>query len=133
PELRRAYLSVPWPHLYEHPSNNACIAIERRFGDEDAVFFGHIRSPEEQTLSDLDLWMRQRKEWPIERIGSFRRALMITRWPLPIRRLIWWCGLNTNGRRRARRLCTFGVSAYAGLGAASLHPLAPLTITMNYG
>src|ERR1700675_4641404 len=39
PELRRAYLSIPWPHLYEHPSNIASVAIERRWQDEDAVFF----------------------------------------------------------------------------------------------
>src|SRR5208282_5086496 len=32
PELRRAYLPFPWPHLYEHPVNVASIAIERRFG-----------------------------------------------------------------------------------------------------
>ena len=39
PELRRAYLSFPFPHLYEHPINVASIAVERRLGDEEAVFF----------------------------------------------------------------------------------------------
>ena len=28
---------------------------------------------------------------------------------------------------------TFGVSVYAGLGAEGLHPLSPLTSTLNYG
>ncbi len=28
---------------------------------------------------------------------------------------------------------TFGISVYASLGAASLHPLSPLTTTLNYG
>src|SRR5713226_8952981 len=42
PELRRAYLSFPTPHLYEHPLNVASVAVERRFGDEDAVFFAHL-------------------------------------------------------------------------------------------
>jgi hypothetical protein len=28
---------------------------------------------------------------------------------------------------------TYGVSVYAGLGAASLHPLSVLTSTLNYG
>src|SRR5437016_2720276 len=34
PELRRAYLSFPWPHLYEHSISVASIGIERRLGDE---------------------------------------------------------------------------------------------------
>jgi hypothetical protein len=28
---------------------------------------------------------------------------------------------------------TYGVTSYAGLGAASLHPLSPLTSTLSYG
>jgi hypothetical protein len=28
---------------------------------------------------------------------------------------------------------TMGLSAYSGLGAESLHPLSPLTTTLNYG
>src|SRR5579864_4603640 len=35
PELRRAYLSFPWPHLYEHSISVASVAIERKVGDED--------------------------------------------------------------------------------------------------
>src|SRR5436309_13711052 len=46
PELRRAYLSFPWAHLYEHPVSVASIAIERRVGDEDAVLFVQVRNPE---------------------------------------------------------------------------------------
>jgi pyruvate/2-oxoglutarate dehydrogenase complex dihydrolipoamide acyltransferase (E2) component len=30
-------------------------------------------------------------------------------------------------------LGTFGVTSYSGLGAESLHPLSPLTATLNYG
>jgi hypothetical protein len=47
--------------------------------------------------------------------------------------LIWWIGLNASGRKRAHFMGTAGVSAYAGLGAASLHPLSLLTSTLNYG
>ena len=50
-----------------------------------------------------------------------------------MRRLAWWVGLNVSGRKRAHYFGTFGVSVYAGLGAASLHPLSPLTTTLNYG
>jgi hypothetical protein len=133
PELRRAYLSFPQPHLYEHPANVASVAVERRLGDEDAVLFGHARSPEKLTLVELDTQLRLWKEQPVERIGSFRRALRLSRWPRPLRRVLWWIGLNAIGRKRAHYFGTFGVSVYSGLGAASLHPLSPLTTTLNYG
>jgi hypothetical protein len=133
PELRRAYLSFPWPHLYEHPENIASVAVERRLGEEDAVFFGHLRGPEKQGLLELDAHLHRFKEEPVEKIGLFRRALKTSRWPRPLRRLLWWFGLNVAGRKRAKHLGTFGVSVYSGLGAASLHPLSPLTTTLNYG
>jgi hypothetical protein len=133
PELRRSYLSFPTPHLYEHPVSVASVAVERRLGDEDAVFFGHVTEPEGRGLSELDLRLRAFKEQPVEEIGSFRRALRISGLPRPLRRLLWWAGLNVWGRKRAHFLGTFGVSVYAGLGAASLHPLSPLTTALNYG
>lgn len=133
PELRRSYLSFPTPHLYEHPINVASVAVERRFGDEDAVFFGHITEPEARPLLDLDARLRELKERPVESIGAFRKALRVSALPRPLRRLAWWLGLNAWGRKRAQFMGTFGVSVYAGLGAASLHPLSPLTTALNYG
>lgn len=133
PELRRAYLSFPWPHFYEHPITVASIAVERRLGGESAVFFAHLRQPETRGLRELDAELRRCKEQPIESLSSFRRILMVSRLPRPLRRLIWWIGLNTWGRKRAHYLGTYGVSVYAGLGAASLHPLSPLTSALNYG
>src|SRR5581483_3531498 len=116
PELRRAYLAFPWPHLYQHPINMATIAVERRFGDEDAVMFGHLREPEKLSLGDIDFKLRLFKEQPIEKISSFRRGLQLSRLPRPLRRGLWWIGLNVSGRKRAHFMGTFGVSVYAGLG-----------------
>ncbi len=133
PELRHAYLSFPNPHLYEHPINVASIALERRFGEEEGVFFASVRSPEKLGLPELDSQLRRFKEQPLENISAFRRSLQISRLPRPLRRLIWWIGLNLSGRKRAHYMGTFGVSLYGGLGAASLHPLSPLTTALNYG
>jgi hypothetical protein len=133
PELRRAYLSFPRPHLYEHPVNVASIAVERRLGDEDAVLLAAVKCPETRSLGELDAELRRFKDEPVERIAAFRRILRLSRWPRPLRRLAWWAGLNLWGRKRAHYMGTFGVSVYAGLGAASLHPLSPLTTTLNYG
>jgi hypothetical protein len=133
PQLRRAYMGFPWPHLYEHPINVASVAIERRFGNEDAVFFAHIRQPETLGLVELDLRLRQLKDLPLESVGAFRNQLRMARLPRPLRRFAWWFGLNVWGRKRANYLGTYGVTVYSSLGAASLHPLSVLTSTLNYG
>jgi len=133
PTFRQAYLGFPWPHLYEHPISVASIAIERRIGDEDAVLFAQLRSPDQMTPDQLDRFIKECKEQPVESIGTFRRALRISRLPRVLRRFIWWLGLNSSGYKRARNLGTFGVSVYSGLGAEGLHPLSPLTTTLNYG
>ena len=133
PELRRAYLPYPWPHFYEHPLSVASIAVERQLREEEAVFFGHVRSPEKCGLAELDRELRWFKEADVKRIGSFRQALRLSRLPRPMRRFAWWVALNWWGRKRAHYFGTFGLSVYAGLGAASLHPLSPVTTLLNYG
>jgi hypothetical protein len=133
PEFRRAYIPFPRPRLYEHPNNIASIAIERRLGDEDAVFFAHLRNPEKQSLPQIDSFLKYCKEEPLTTIGLFRWTLQISRLPQPLRRLAWWFANSTSGYRRARWMGTFGVSVYSALGAESLHPLSPLTTALNYG
>ncbi len=133
PELRRAYLSFPWPHLYEHPINMAMVAIERDLGDEKAILFGNIREPEKLPVTEIDGRLRRYKEAPLHTVGSFRRMLFIGRLPTWIRRWLWWHGLNVSGRKRAHFFGTFGLSTYGSLGASSLHPRSVLTSTLNYG
>jgi hypothetical protein len=133
PELRRAYLPFPRPRLYEHPTSVASVAVERQYQGEPAVFFGHLRCPDQQSVTHVDRHLRHFKEAPVESIGGYRRALRVSRLPRPLRRLAWGVGLNWSGGTRARYLGTFGVSAYSSLGAESLHPLSPLTTTLNYG
>jgi hypothetical protein len=133
PELRRAYLSFPWPHLYEHPVSIASIAVEREVAGESAVLFAQVRGAEHHTPEQLDSFLQDCKDKPVESIGMFRRALRVSRLPRVLRRLLWWLALNSSGYKRARNLGTFAVSVYSGLGAEGLHPLSPLTATLNYG
>jgi hypothetical protein len=133
PQLRRAYIGWPWPHLYEHPDSVASIAIERRIGNEDAVLFAQVLRPGDLTPDQLDSFINNCKEAPLQAVGFFRRALRVARFPRFVRRFLWWLGLNYSGYKRARNLGTFGVSVYSGLGAEGLHPLSPLTTTLNYG
>jgi len=133
PELRRCYLSFPWPRLYEHPVNVAMLAVERDYGDEKAVFFAHIDDPHTLALPEIDAKLRRYKEAPLESVGTFRRCLLISRLPRFLRRWLWWYALNVSGRKRVRFLGTYGVTVYGGLGAASLHPRGVMTTTLNYG
>jgi len=133
PQLRRAYVSFPWPHLYQHPTGVAVIPVECPFGSEPAVFFARIADPESRSLTELHHELRRCQEDPIETIAAFRRDLRLSWLPLPLRRLLWWWNIQASGRRRAAFLGTFGVHGCADLGAAPLQPLAPLTSTLTYG
>jgi hypothetical protein len=133
PELRRAYIRFPRPHLFEADQSIASLAVERDYEGEPAVFFGRLRAPDTRPLPELarhlDGWKRQ----PVDDVRNFRRLIRYTRLPKPVRRLAWWYGLHTSGGRRARTFGTFGVSATAGLGAAAVNLLSPLTSTLTYG
>lgn len=133
PELRRTFLSLPWGHLYEHPQNVAAIAVERIYDGEEGLFFLKLSRPERLPLTNIDELIRAHKHADIRKVKSFRAALWLSSLPLPIRRWLWWLGLEADGRCKAYHFGTFGVSAAASLGAAGLHILSPLATTLNYG
>ena len=133
PVLRRSYLALPWAHLYQHPSSLASIALEKVVEGEPAVAFLRVSNLVETDLVTLDDGLRQAREDPIEKLRSYRLAKRMYWFPTFLRRSLWWIGLNGSGYYRARHFGTFGVSVYASLGAESLHPLSPLTTTLNYG
>jgi hypothetical protein len=132
PILRRAYVKLPTPRLYEYPVSTASIVIERDFGDEMAILTLLMRDPAKHSVSEIGRQIRHAKTAPVGEIKSFQRMLDLARWPMPLRRLIWWLGLNI-GRQRGNYFGSFGITVYSGLGAESLHPLSPLTATMNWG
>ena len=56
PPLRRVYVKLPWPHLYELPQSVASIIVERDWphdGDsgEKALFLGRLKAPDTASLS----------------------------------------------------------------------------------
>lgn len=133
PELRRCYLPWPWPRLFEHRFNVATFGIERMHEEEPSVFFARIARPELRSLKDLNELIHYYKSVPVEKVDAFRNALTISKFPLPIRRFLWWLGLQTDGKWRGAMFGTFGMSVVASLGAAGLHILSPLSTTLNYG
>jgi len=131
PELRRAYVEYPFARLYQHPYSVASVAVEREVDGQPGVFFAYIPAPEATPLPELEAILQRYKEAPIAEVFGF--IIRFYRFPRFIRRALWWYILNVRGSRKAQFLGTFGVSVYSALGAESLHPLSPLTTTMNYG
>ena len=132
PELRRAYIKLPWPTLYEYPLSNASIIIERDYQGELGLFSILIKDPAARPLRDVGEVLRHASTAPVDAIKDFQRSMRFAALPRPLRRLLWWVALNF-GRQRSNFFGTFAVSVYSGLNAESLHPLTPLTTTLNYG
>ena len=132
PDLRRAYVKLPWPRLYEYPYSTLSMVFEMDYHGEPVILTTLFRSPEDTPITKLSEAMKRTKSQPIDDNRDFRRMFSLARWPTPLRRLIWWLGLNI-GRQRGNYFGTFGITVYSGLGAESLHPISPLTAVMNYG
>jgi hypothetical protein len=133
PALRRAYVSFPRPHLYEADQSVASLAVARDFEGEPAVFFGQLLAPDEQPLARLAEHIRAFRAEPVDQIRPFARLIRYTRYPRPVRRALWWLGLNLSGRHRAKTVGTFGVSAVGGAGAALANLIAPTATALTYG
>jgi hypothetical protein len=132
PPLRRAYVSLPWPHLCEYPKTIASISVEREYGNEPCVFFARISDPARRPLREIHDRIRRLAEAPVESVSTFRKMLSFAWWPRPVRRALIWLALNLP-RVRPKLFGIVGLSVYSSLGAESLHPLSPLTTTLNYG
>jgi hypothetical protein len=131
PVLRRAYLKIPWPHLYEYHASIAYIVVERDYQGEPSLFPMLIKDPAQRSLRDLGNRLRHASTAPVDKISEFRRVLLAGLLPRPLRHLLWWLLLNL-GRLRGNYFGTFGLSVYSALKAESLHPLMPMT-ALNYG
>jgi hypothetical protein len=133
PQFRRAFLPFPWPHLYEHPDNIANFTIERRYQDEDVVFYVQVRRPERRSLTELDAIIHTCKDKPVESVKFFRRAIRLSKVPWPFRRMAWWGSLNLSGELRAHNFGTFSVTSTSSEGAGILALLPLVTSTLHYG
>lgn len=132
PELRRVYVKLPLPHIFEYRSSVASVVIEREYEGELGIFTQVILNPAARTIDDLGEMLDKGTTLPIDQISEVSRALRVAALPGPIRRIVWWLGLNIS-RYRARFFGTFGFSVYSALKVESLHPLMPVTTLLNYG
>jgi hypothetical protein len=132
PELRRVYVSLPRPHLYEYGTSVGIVTVERTTAAGLEVFAGRIKDPASRPIAELVEILRRFNAAPLSEIKEFRRVLVIGRLPLVLRRALMWLALNV-GPHRAHFFGTFALSVYSALGAESLRPLFPCTAVLNYG
>jgi hypothetical protein len=131
PQLRQCYLRWPRPHLFEHPASVATIAISRRYRGQDWLFWGRLRRPESQPLAALQRQLLRYQNGPVEDV--FARQLLMSRFPTPLRRIIWWARMNLSPHKRARRLGTFGHSVLASKRVFNRNHPHFLTSSLSYG
>jgi hypothetical protein len=132
PVLRTLYVKWPWPHFLELPRSIAMVAIARIEDGQDCVLPEKVPAPDERPLIEIDAQIRRAKDAPLMEIPAFRRIMMATRLPLPLRRLSWLVGLNI-GRMCANHFGSFGVTSVAALGPGELHALSPGPFLLSYG
>ncbi len=133
PELRRSYQPFPWAHLFEADVSVASVAVAREFDGEAAVFFGLLHAPDRQSLAQLTAHLGDFKMKPVGEVRPFARLVKYTRYPKPIRRLIWWVGMNLTGKHRAKTVGTFGMTTVSSRNAALIAVPSPCATTLTYG
>jgi hypothetical protein len=109
------------------------VAIAREVDGEEAVLGLRVRSPEDLSLAELDRRIRNARVEPVDQVRHFRRQLLISRLPGPVRRFVWWLGQSVTGSLRERYFGTYGLTGVAGLGSEEVWLLSPLTITLTFG
>jgi hypothetical protein len=108
------------------------VAVARIEDGEDCILPEKVPAPEEHSLAEIDAQIRRAKTAPIEDIPAFRKILMASRLPLPLRRFSWWLGLNV-GRMSANNFGSFGVTSVAAYGPGELHAISPSPFLVSYG
>ena len=68
PELRRAYVKIPRPHLYEYPTSKATIMIEREYHGEPALCPISVKDPANQPLRAIGELLEHASTVPLENL-----------------------------------------------------------------
>jgi hypothetical protein len=130
PILRRVYLKWPWPHFYDFPQTLAMIVVAPD-ATPDGVLLFPVKAPDLTSLAEADAMIRSAKSQPIEATPFFRKTMMVTRLPQPLRRLAWAIGLNF-GRQRGNYLGTLLVTSVAAFGGGEVEALGPQSFILSY-
>jgi hypothetical protein len=131
PELRRAYIKLPWHHLHEYPESTVSILSEREVEGDITVVPVRFRTPESLPVVDLSRMLRASAEGPLD--SKFDRWIVRTaHYPFFIRRIVWWLFLNVP-RMRRHTAGTFTVSSAAPFGGELGQARTPTSCLIAYG
>lgn len=131
PTLRQTWRTWPWSHIFQHDETVANLAVSRVHADEDWLFWGLVRSPEQRSLVDIQTAVDAFNNAPTEQ--QFQKQLKLAALPTFARRIIWWCNLNIAGEKRGKRLGTFSLTTISGRGAEIQHPPTVMTTGLTFG
>lgn len=133
PELRRAYMPFPWPHLHECDHSVAAIVMDRMYEGEHTPFVAPLPNPEALPIRAIESQLDQWKNDPLECHGPFRRMIRVGGLPQPLRRAAWWLGLNLSGTVRAYHFGTFAINSMAAFRMKAVQVVCPITTVLYYG
>jgi hypothetical protein len=111
PELRRIYLRMPWPHLYEYVDSTVCVMHERMIMGDLGLVPLRFHKPDAVPIQELSEMVRDAAATPLEQTSLHRKLVAVARLPLLVRRLIIFVCMNVP--RLRRELGTYGVSSAA--------------------
>lgn len=131
PELRRVYLKWPWAHFIEYKFNIANIVNEIEFQGESGLLLMRCKRPERLSLQALSETLQGGAEALFEASPFFRFSLRLARYPMLIRRPMWWLCLTIPALRRDT-LGTFVVSSVGQFDAMLEAGRSP-ECTLTYG
>lgn len=131
PVLRQSWIRFPWPRLYLSSQSVAYLPVKRTHGDEEWLCFAPFFGPESQSLAVLQARLESYQVEPVEEVfrTQYRSAFL----PTPIRRLVIATWFRLLGKRRVKRMGTFGITTISSRGAEIQFPPGIQTSTITYG
>ena len=131
PIIRQTWRAWPWVHIFQHRESVANLAVNRQHENEDWLFWGLVRSPEQQSLVDIQSAIDAFNNAPPE--SQFHKQTKLAALPTFARKFIWWWNLNIAGEKRGKRLGTFSLTSISGRGAEIQHPPTVMTTGLTFG
>ena len=131
PELRRVYMRLPWPYLYEYAESTVGIAHERWFMGDLGLLPLRFHKPDAVQIKELSEMIRRAAAAPLEESRFHRKLVAVARLPSLARRLIFGACLNVP--RLRREIGTYGVSSAARWRTDLGTSLTPQPCLLSYG
>jgi hypothetical protein len=110
------------------------VVVDREYQAEPAVFLCPVNYPERRPVTALHDLIQGFQTDPPEKHGPMRRIIRTSKFPWPIRRLLWSIGLYASGCLRAGNFGTFALNSIAkARRVRTLQVVLPITTMIFIG